>query len=118
MIFSKLIKALKRKSTNNTKIIPCYNSSTAFCDTVEGCTLWNWDRDHKTYNAVQTVFKTLPPRTRDTLAFSPGSGQFCERAQFWRLALKTTLPSTLYYSAMRAIYCCYKRIKELDGEGN
>lgn len=112
MIFAEFFK--KRKLKKNVHMIPCYAMPYSFDNTVEGCSLWNWDRNHESYYAVKAVFKTFPDEVKHGLGFSPKDGEFCERLRFWQEALKPELPTALYYNAMHGIYRCYKRCKRVQ----
>lgn len=111
MIFSELFK--KRKLKKNVRMIPCYAMQYSFDDTVEGCSLWNWDRNKESYYAVKEIFKTFPDGVKHALTFDPKDGEFCDMVNFWKAALKPALPPVLYYNAMHRIYRCYKRIKRI-----
>lgn len=111
MIFAEFFK--KRKLKKNVHMIPCYAMQYSFDNTVEGCSLWNWDRNHESYYAIKAVFKTFPDEAKHALEFSPKDGEFCDMVNFWKAALKPALPPVLYYNAMHGIYSCYKRIKRI-----
>lgn len=91
------------------KELPCIRSN-SFLNTVEGCTLWNCGKN--VYQFADEVFRNLPAETQNRLAFSPNEGEFCERARFWKAELKSAMPSSEYYIAIRAIYRWYIHIKK------
>lgn len=60
--------------------------------------------------AVRSVFATFPEKIQHALTFTPNSGGWADRAQFWQTILKLTLPSEQYYAALRKILAHYAKV--------
>ena len=104
-VFSRVINRIRPKKT---RTLPCYEVNAGFLGTVEGGCLFAASRND-VYPTVKAVFDTMPPATRHILLFSPKTGEWVERAQFWREALRQALPDQQYYVAMSIILKWYIR---------
>lgn len=57
-------------------------------------------RGGDTEKAVRDVFYALPEEIQHNFTFSPKKGEWAERARFWQLELKPTLPPEMYHKVM------------------
>lgn len=67
--------------------------------------------------AVRAVFRTFDENTQHSLTFSPVTGGWTARAQFWRQQLKPALPPKTYHAVMMAFtgwyaHCLRMAIRE------
>lgn len=86
-------------------------SAPGFYDTVEGCVFANCaDNIHET---TKNVFKAFTNEEKRQLAFSPEDGEFIDRVNFWKDALKPALPTRQYNIAMQSLLHWYIHIKNL-----
>ena len=92
--------------------IPCFITEPSFYDTVEGCTL-SWC-DQQIVDAVRSTFNELPSELKYKLAFVPESGEFIDRAYFWKELLRTILPPVQYKEAVGRILHWYIHIKRME----
>lgn len=111
-VFSRVINRIKPKKLCT---IPHYDMKIGFLNTVEGCCLFATSRKN-VYPTVKAVFDTMSPATRHALLFSPKSGEWVERAKFWRDTLRPALPDREYYIAMSIILKWYIRCVKVLGK--
>lgn len=82
-----------------------------FYDMIEGCVFANCTNNiHET---AKNVYKTFTNEEKRQLAFSPKDGEFINRVNFWKDALKPVLSKSQYYIAIRSILHWYIHIKNL-----
>lgn len=94
------------------RAIPCINAGPSFHDTVEGCLLTHYGKD--IHGIVQEFFYGLSYEKKHWLSFSPESGGFIERANFWRGSLKPIMAPKQYGIAITAIIQWYIHIKQME----
>ncbi len=91
--------------------IPDITSSIGFLYSAEGCALYG---NKEVYYPVKKVFDQFDPEMKRKLTFTPEQGEFCARVRLWQAALKPSVSRAVYMEAMRMIYGCYRRIKQLS----
>lgn len=91
------------------RVLPVFTAGPCILDTVEGCTLWN--RNKEVFDEIQGAFKSLPSEEKRRLAFSPENGEFIERASIWRSLIASVLSPEQTRKAMISILQWYIHIK-------
>lgn len=93
------------------RALPVFTAGPGILDTVEGCTLWNCNKD--VFDEIQDTFNILSVEEKRRLAFSPKNGEFIERASFWRALIASVLSPEQTRKAMLSILQWYIHIKQL-----
>lgn len=93
------------------RVLPVFTAGPCIFDTVEGCTLWN--RNKEVFDEIQCAFKALPVEDKKRLAFSPENGEFVERASIWRSLIASVLSPEQTRKAMISILQWYIHIKQV-----
>jgi len=71
----------------------------AWLNTVEGCQVWNFDRDIN--QTVSEVYYSFPREVQRQLEYTPEEpGGWVERARFWQQQLRPVLPEKEYHAIM------------------
>lgn len=85
----------------------------SFFDTVEGCYLWNTNRE--VFYVMRATFKKLPLRIQHRLTFAPNDSEFIQRVQMWKTALIIAqIPASIRFDALHSICQCYIKIKRKE----
>lgn len=96
-----------------TKPIPCFRLPPAFLNTVEGYTLYNLGRSIG--GPAKAAFDALPYDVKRKLEFAPKTGEFAERAEFWRGVLEPVLEPKQRQEATIAILRWFQHVKRMSG---
>lgn len=79
--------------------VPCVTFQPAYLNTLEAPQVWKVGREAD--KAVMAVFNNLPYKTQRMLTCSPqNSGEWMERARFWKQQLEPVLPPKMYHAVM------------------
>ena len=97
------------------KCVPVFRNEVGFYETVEGCALSHCGGviTDKCFNA----FKKLSCEDKRLFSSSPQSGEFTERAHYWKALLEPVLEPDQLRRAMLQILRWYIHIKHLRQEG-
>lgn len=95
------------------KVLPVIRSG-GFYGTVEGCVLNHLDNEIGA--KARAVFNALPDEVKYQLQFAPKSGEFKDRANLWRAALRPIMTDRQYHIAMNCIITWYIHIIKMEKE--
>lgn len=111
-IFMDIRKARKEGAevkVRKVRSLPVFSVGLGILDTVEGCTLWN--RNKEVFGEIQGAFDALPEEERKKQTSAPKDGEFVERAYFWKTLISSALPPEQTRKAMISILEWYIHIK-------
>lgn len=93
------------------KSVSVINAGYGFLNTIEGCTLINYDR--AIYEVIKAVFDELPDSVKHFLALAINDGSFVERAEAWKEFIKLTdLTEKQQHKVMVILLNWYIHIKQ------
>lgn len=111
-VFSDIRRARKEGTVveiRKSRVLPVFSVGLSMFDTVEGCTLWNHNKE--VFDEISSAFNALPDEERKRQTSAPKKGEFVERASFWRSLIASVLSPEQTRKAMISILQWYIHIK-------